>query len=350
MQNNKNLIGLVIVAAVLVGGWWLLGRSPDQSNEVVVYTTHDQDYSEPILQEFEKETGINVKPVFDVEATKTTGLVNRLLAEQGQPQADVFWNNEVSRSEILRQEGVLQLYKSPNAEEIPAQHKDPQGYWTGFGARARVLVVHTDMLTENEYPQTLKELTQEKWRGKVAMANPLFGSTASHVASLYTVWGQERAEQYLLDLKANNVVIAESNGQTRDMVASGELPVGFTDSDDANDAVVDGKPVAVVYPDQGEDQVGTLVFPNTAMLIKDAPNEKNAKQLIDYLLSPKVERQLAKSKAAQMPLHPDVWEGRDDKPANVPQVSEIKAMDVTWDAIADVLEQSQTFVQEEFVQ
>lgn len=349
MNDNKNLIGLLIIAILGVGAWMFLGKGAS-ANEVVVYTAHDQDYSEPILQGFEEETGIKVKPVFDVEATKTTGLVNRLLAEQGSAKADVFWNNEVSRSEILKREGVLQAYKSPNAVGIPAQHQDPQGYWTGFGARARVLVVNTDLLSEDEYPQTLEELTQEGWRGKVTIANPLFGSTASHVASLYTVWGEEKAEQYLRDLKANDVVIAEGNGQTRDMVADGEVPVGFTDTDDANDAVVDGKPVAVIYPDQGKDQIGALVFPNTVMLIKDAPNKENAKKLIDYLLSPEVERELAKSKAAQMPLHPNVWEGRDDKPENVPDVSEIKAMDVTWDTITNVLEQSQKFVQEEFVQ
>lgn len=350
MESNKNLLGLLIIAAIAVGAWVFLGRG-SASNEVVIYTAHDQDYSEPILQSFEQETGINVKPVFDVEATKTTGLVNRLLAEQGQPQADVFWNNEVSRSEILKQEGILQPYRSPNAEGVPAQHKDPQGYWTGFGARARVLVVNTDMLTEDEYPRTLEELTQENWRGKVAIANPLFGSTASHVASLYTAWEQEEAEQYLKDLKSNDVVIAESNGQTRDMVAEGELPVGFTDTDDANDAIVDGKPVAIVYPDQGEDQMGTLVFPNTVMLIKDAPNQENAKKLIDYLLSPKVERKLACSKAAQIPLHSGVWGPEEDRCASITlDAMPIKAMDVTWDAIAAVLEESQTFVQEEFVQ
>lgn len=350
MKKSKLLIASAVVVlggAVLLA--WGRGRSSG-AKEVVVYTAHDQDYSEPILREFEQKTGIRVKAVFDVETTKTTGLVNRLLAEQGATKADVFWNNEVSRSEILKQEGVLQPYRSPNAEDIPQQYKDPEGYWTGFGARARVLLVNTNLLREDEYPRTLEELTSQTWRGKVAIANPLFGSTASHVASLFVVWGEDKAKEYLRELKANQVVIAESNGQVRDMVVSGEVMVGITDTDDANDAVVDDKPVAVVYPDQGEGQMGTLVFPNTVMLIKGAPHKEGAQKLIDYLLSPEVERQLAKSKAAQMPLHPGVWEGRDDKPANVPEISEIKAMKVTWEQIAKVLEESQRFVQEEFVQ
>ena len=73
--------------------------NPNKAEQVVVYTSLDQIFSEPVLREFEKETGIKVRAVYDVEATKTTGLVNRLIAEKNNPQADVFWNSEVGRSE-----------------------------------------------------------------------------------------------------------------------------------------------------------------------------------------------------------------------------------------------------------
>lgn len=339
----NRVAAVLAILAILAAGWYF-SRPDTNANTVTVYTAHDQDYSEPILQKFEQETGVTVKPVFDTEATKTTGLVNRLIAEKDNPQADVFWNNEVSRTIILQREGVLAPYESINAEGIPAQHKDPEGLWTGFGARSRILLVNTNLLSEDEYPQTLEELTEEKWRSQIAIANPLFGTTASHVAALYQIWGQEKAEQYLKDLKANGLVIAESNGQVRDMVVAGEVMVGLTDTDDANDAVVDGASVAVVYPDQAENQIGTLVIPNTVMLTKGAPHEEHAQRLIDYLLSPKVEQLLAGSKAAQMPLHSGV-----ETPNNVPNVAKIKAMDVTWSQIADLLQASQTFVQEVFV-
>lgn len=64
------------------------------TNEVVIYAAQDQIYAEPILHEFEKETGLKVKAVYDSEAVKTTGLANRLLAERSHPQCDVFWGNE----------------------------------------------------------------------------------------------------------------------------------------------------------------------------------------------------------------------------------------------------------------
>lgn len=101
---------------------------------VVLYTAHDRMHSEPVIKMFEKKTGIKVKTVFDTEATKTAGLVNRLLAEKNRPKADVFWNNEIVRIIVLKKKGVLDTYISPNAKEIPANFKDPEGYWTGFAA------------------------------------------------------------------------------------------------------------------------------------------------------------------------------------------------------------------------
>ena len=117
------------------------GCSRTDSREVVVYTSQDQVFSEPILNDFEKATGIKVRVVYDVEASKTTGLVNRLMAEKDRPKCDVFWNSEFARTIALKQQGVLTPYRSPSAEDIPATFRDKEDYWTGFSARARVLIL-----------------------------------------------------------------------------------------------------------------------------------------------------------------------------------------------------------------
>ena len=102
-------------------------RAPQQ--EVVVYTSLDKVFSQPILEEFENKTGIGVKAVYDSEATKTTGLVNRLIAEKDSPRADVFWNSETGRTIVLKQKGILTSYKSLSAVDIPSTFKDRDGYW-----------------------------------------------------------------------------------------------------------------------------------------------------------------------------------------------------------------------------
>jgi iron(III) transport system substrate-binding protein len=330
----------ILMAISILGS--LNGCSGDARKEVVVYTSVDQVFSEPILRAFEQKTGIRVKPVYDVEATKTTGLVNRLIAEKGNPKCDVFWNNEVARTIVLKREGILDPYRSPSGEDVPSGFKDKDGTYTGFAARARVLVYNTRLVQGSELPQSIFELAEPKWKNKVALAYPLFGTTATHVAALYVAFGKERTEAYLTALKANGVVILDGNSKVVDVVAAGELPIGFTDTDDVSVALKAGKPVKMIYPDkQG---LGTLLIPNSVALIKGGPNPEAGKKLMDYLLSKEVESEIAFSESANMPLRDEV-----KKPAHIPDFTAIKAMDVDYDLAARKIKESSLFCQALFV-
>ena len=241
-------------------------------DEVVVYVALDEMFSRPILEGFEKQTGIAVRPVYDTEATKTTGLITRLVRERERPRADVLWNNEIAQTIGLLGEGVVESYVSPSAEAIPAAFKSSQGDWTGFAARARVIIYNTDLV--DAPPTSINDLLDPKWKGKAAIAKPLFGTTATHAAALFAVWGEERAKEFFLGLKANEVAVLAGNATVRDMVAAGEYAWGLTDTDDANGAIEDGRPVKWHFPDQEEDGLGTLVIPNTVALIKGAPQSR----------------------------------------------------------------------------
>ena len=116
MRNNFILLLCLILPALIIPG---CGKKAP-SREVVVYTSLDKVFSQPILEEFESKTGIKVLAVYDSEATKTTGLVNRLIAEKDAPRADVFWNSETGRTIVLKQKGVPAPYNSPSAADIPA--------------------------------------------------------------------------------------------------------------------------------------------------------------------------------------------------------------------------------------
>lgn len=317
------------------------GMAADKG-KVVVYTALDQVFSEPILKDFEKETGIRVKAVYDIEATKTTGLVNRIIAERKNPQCDVWWNNEVIKSIILKRKNVLAPYKSPAGKEIPAQFKDADGYWTGFAARARVLVLNTDRVKKNSENISIFDLTQPAWKGKFAIANPLFGTTSTHVAALFSYMGKDKAKQYLKSLKANQVRILDGNSVVKDRVGGGEMLVGFTDTDDVNTGVRAGMPIRAIFPDkQG---MGTLLIPNTVALVANCPNPKQGQALIDYLLSKKVESKLAFCPSIQMPLRNDV-----KTPRNFVKIGQIKAMKVDFEKVADMMDDSVRFIQETFI-
>jgi iron(III) transport system substrate-binding protein len=308
------------------------------SNTVVVYVSEDQVFSEPILKDFERETGITVKSVFDTEESKSTGVMNRLIAEKDNPQADVYWANEPVRADALKQRGVSTPYVSPSADGIADQFRDPDHYWTGFSARARLLLVNTKSTIK---PASVTAYTEPSTKGRTAIANPLFGTTTAYVAALFTLWGDERARNFMNDMKKNGVKITTSNGESADFVAAGEVEFSLVDSDDAVNRKKQGKPVEMIYPDQDGDGLGVLILPNAVALIKGGPHAENGKRLIDYLLNKETERKLAFADCAQIPLHSGV-----DTPPEIRRIDEIKTMRVQYVDLARKMEEIQPFLKE----
>jgi iron(III) transport system substrate-binding protein len=298
---------------------------------VVVYTSVDDEFARPITESFQKETGIQVNLVPDTEETKSTGLLNRLIMEKDRPQADVFWSGDPVRAAILKAKGVSAPYRSPQAEGLSPQFSDPEGYWTGFSARARILIYNKNLVSEGQEPKSVLDLADPRFKGKTCIANPLFGTTSMHAAALFAVLGEEKAKAFFEDFAKNGGKILSSNGEVRRRVAAGEFAVGVTDTDDYNVARVEGKPVGVVYPDA--DGMGTLIVPNCAVLIARGPNAENGKRFIDYLLKPETEKALAVSEAAQIPLRANV-----PVPANVIPLDRLKPMRVDYTTLAGLLE------------
>ena len=292
---------LLLAAALAAAG--CSDRGQDE-NVVVVYTAHDRVLSEPILQEFQKQTGITVKPVYDSESSKTTGLVERLIARRNNPDCDVFWNNEIVQTIRLANEGILAEYVSPEAARFPERCRDRPGRWTAFAARARLLIYNTDLIAPGGAPSGLADFVDSKWRGKAAIARPFYGTTLTHFALLYRAWGADRLAEFCRGLRGNEVALCVGNGPVRDQVADGERAFGLTDTDDAYAAILDGRPVAVKIPDAGG--LGVVLIPNTVALVANCPHPAAGRKLIDFLLSARVERALAAGRAAQIPLATDL--------------------------------------------
>lgn len=322
--------------SLAVGALIAIAACKSSANEVVVYTSVDQVFSQPVFRAFERESGIRVRAVFDTEETKSTGMLNRLIAEADRPQADVFWSGDPVRPFLLIKRNLIEPYVSPNASGLADGLRARDGTWTGFAARARVLLVNKSKVTREEMPRSIRDLANPRWKGQTTIANPLFGTTTMHVAALFAAWGDNATKQFLTDLKANDVRIASSNGEVKRLVVAGEVAFGLTDTDDANEAIKEGAAVDVVYPDQ--DGYGALVIPTAVVLMRGGPHTANGKKLVDYLLSADVERQMAEA-AAHMPLRPNV-----PTPANVRRVSDIRAMMADYAKVAAEIERIQPWL------
>lgn len=337
---QQRLLAPLLALALVLG---LPGCGAAKS--VVVYTAVDQVYAEPMIRQFTEETGIAVRQVFDVEAAKTTGLVNRLLAEKDRPQCDVFWSNEFIQTILLQEKGVLAAYGSPSAKDIPEAFREKDGYWTAFGGRARVLVVNTDLAPPERMPKRLLDLTETGVDpAKIGIALPVFGTTATHAAALYAALGRDAALAWHRSLKEKGVQVLDGNSVVRDKVANGELVMGLTDTDDAYGAVADGKPVTIVYLDQDDGDMGTLVNPNTVALIAGGPNPGGGKQFIDWLLKPSSEAELLRMGWIDLPCR-DVGETSKNLGG-----LKVKGMSVNLADIYRNLETSKSDMTELFVQ
>lgn len=331
MQISNFIRPLSVGLAVLVVS--LLTSCGDDSEasetrEVVIYCALDQVHSEPLIRKFEERTGIKVRAEYDIEAHKTVGLVRRIREEQNRPRCDVFWNNEIAHTVALANEGLLMSYDSPNAADIPETYRDPQRRWTGLAARARVLILNTELMGDREAPDSMWDLVDESWKGEVGMARPLTGTTLTHVAALYDLLGEERTREYLQNIKDNEVSLTSGNATLMRQVREGRMAWGWTDTDDYWVAKSDGFPVDVVFPDSGSDGIGTLFIPNTVCILANAPHPDAAKELVDFILSVEVEEHLAKSRSAQIPLHKSL-----SKMPHPFDLEQIKPMEVDYQKI-----------------
>jgi iron(III) transport system substrate-binding protein len=316
------------------------GLQADANREVVVYCALDREFSEPILQRFEREAGVAVRANFDTESTKSVGLAERILREKNRPSCDLYWNNEIVNTLRLERAGRLAAYASPAGRAYPAAWRSAENRWFGFAARARVLLVHERQLADRRAPASLAECLDPTWKGRIGIAKPLFGTTATHAAYLFSAWGKERAEAWFRGLKANAVQVLSGNKRSAEQVGVGALTLGFTDTDDAAAEIAAGRPVRQVFLNQDLDGLGTPLIPNSLALVEGGPNPEAGRRLLDWLLKPDIELALAKCASKQIPLHPDN--------ADFPQAKPTRSMVVDFAKVQAVWDDAMTFLRAEF--
>lgn len=260
----------------------------ERSPEVVVYTSQDRVYAEPIFADFTRATGIKVRPLFDTEAAKTVGLASRLLAEKDHPQCDLFWNNEELRTWQLASRGVVETN------------------WAYLGFRSRLIVANTNIAQLKARNLDLDILTEPWCSGKFAIASPLFGTTATYFLALRQYWGEERWTSWCRALAANKALLVSGNSDVVNLVGRGEAWFGLTDSDDICAGQREGFPVREQQPSD----VPPMLIPNTIAFVVNRPHPLQAQKLLEYLLRPEIGARLVTARALDSAASADSIRGR----------------------------------------
>ena len=330
MQSGRSwvaLAGACIGLGLLV---MLTGQEQPDDDTLVVYCAHDSIYSEAILREFEKRTGIRLSIRFDTEATKSLGLVNLLEAEKDNPQCDVFWNNEILGVMRLKQQDVFEPYRGAGFDRIPKQFRDPDGYWTGFAARLRVWIVNTDHMKAE--PEQVAHRFAADDLSRLSVAKPLYGTTRSHYSLLWSEWGGSRLQEWHAESRERGLVEVNGNALVSRLVAEGKCDLGWTDTDDFFQVADAGYSVAMLpyRNDAGE----TICIPNTVAIVRGTKRRSAAEKLVDFLLSEEVELMLAKSGSRQIPIGKTSEEQQAQWPGDVRQLAELAREGVDLNRIA----------------
>ena len=290
------------------------GDAPS-GRRVVVYVSADEQIAREVLDAFELATGIDVLLIGDSEASKTTGLVQRLRAEHDAPVADVFWSSEAMQTIELANEG---LFAACPDVIWPQAHRDEGGRWFAFSPRPRVIVFDPKRLAEADRPRSWSSAVDGTFTDRLVMADPRFGTTGGHLAAMATAWSDrgtpERFDDFLEGLRRSRVrLLPGGNAAVVDQVASGEADIGFTDADDVRAAQARGMRVEMIYPRHHDGAGGgTFLMPNTVAVVEGSPRYAEAMALVEFLLSDDTARRLAASSSGNVPLQPSVAEAFPD--------------------------------------
>lgn len=273
----------------------------EEAKEIVVYSGRNETLIKPVLQQFEKETGLKVI----LRAGGASELANAILEEKNNPKADLFVANDAGALELLRIKGVLEANGSDRVKAIPAEFRAVDGSWVGVSGRARVIMYNANLVRKEDLPKSIFDLADPKWKGQVAMAASRNESLIASVTGLRVLKGDQETEKFLKALIKNNVKSLKGHTDVRKAVGKGEFKLGFVNHYYFHLEKKGGSPVDVIYPDQGPNDIGALVNVAGAGIVKGSKNQEGAKKLVDWLLTPAAQELFAKLNFEQ-PLLPGI--------------------------------------------
>ena len=253
--------------------------------ELTVYTGRKEVYSKPLFDMFEKETGIKII----VKPGKTAALAATIIREGENSPADLFFAQDSSNLGSLSSAGSLLTLPKETLDQVDARYAGPKGDWIGTSGRARVLVYNKKLVKAEDLPNSILDLADPKWKGKLGWA-PKNGSFQSHVTAMIKVLGTEKTAAWVKALKANEIQDFPKNTPIVKAVAEGKVPAGLVNHyylykvrKDVKEAV-DAENHFFVDGD-----AGMFINVSGIAILKSSQKQAAALKLVNFLLSEKAQ-------------------------------------------------------------
>lgn len=303
------------------------------TGQLVIYSGRSEALLQPVIDAFKAQyPGVDVL----LKSGSNSQMANALLEERANPQADLFITTELFTIQSLTAQGIFDSYLPVDADKIPAEFIGPNNQWVGITRRARVIMYNTNLVAPEDVPTSLNDLTDPRWQGKSAAAGSTNGSMQAQIAAMRQLLGEEATAAWLQGLLDNNVTFFGGHTDVRKAVGAGEFAIGLVNHYYYHLQKAEGSPVAVVYPDQGEGQMGLITNATSAAIVKGGPNAAAARAFMDFLISEAGQKLFAELNyeyplRAGVPLNPDVAPLENFRLANVNVAAAAQEFDATFD-------------------
>ena len=305
--------------------------------DLVIYSGRSESLVDPILKKFEEESGLDVR----IQYADTSELTPTLLEEGENSPADVFFSQDAGALAALANEGLLGPVPSAALDLVDERFKDPDGRWVGVTGRARVIGYSTERVPEAELPQSVFDVTDPKWKGRVGFP-PTNASFVAFVSALIESVGRDRTKAFLEGLEANGAKRYDNNVLALKAVSAGEVDLAlvnhyylyanFKDDPDAK--------LANHYPGQGEGGEGTFVNVAGVGIMKSTKHKAAAEKLVAFLLDNEAQEYF-RNETSEYPLRNGI-----EPIAELPPLDSLKTIDVPLSSLGRDLKASTELLKE----
>lgn len=280
-KANTILLGVLITLLMLTGCQSDAAEDMQASNRLILYSGRSESLVNPIIEQFSEASGIEV----EVRYGGTAELAATLMEEGENSPADIFYAQDPGGLGAIEEAGLLAELPAGILGKVPVRYASDSGQWVGISGRARVVVYNNELLSPEDLPADIWGFVDPEWKGRIGWA-PTNGSFQAMVTGMRAVWGEEKTEQWLSGIQANEPVVYEKNTPIVAAVASGEVEVGFVNHYYLHRFLEEeGESFSArnyFLPGGGP---GSLIMVSGAGILKTAEHAENAQRFIEFLLS-----------------------------------------------------------------
>ncbi|WP_096438411.1 extracellular solute-binding protein [Alteribacter populi] len=311
----------------------------EETGELIVYSSRNETFVDELLAKFEEDTGITVEAFHGGD-----NAINRLKteAEADNVSADIFISNDVGALEHLRMEELLQESDPEGIDTIDENYRADDNSWFALSARTRVLMYNKDMITEEEMPKNIWDLTDSDWKGEFAITRGGNGGMIGHVSALRQEWGDEQTSEWLEAISENAGTITDGHGDIRRAVGAGEFAFGLVNNYYYHQQLQEptDNNVGVIYPDQDDGDMGAVVNAAGIGHIADNPNAQSAEVFLEWILELENQREFSFN-SLEVPINPDV-----EAIEGAASIDEYKTHDMPLSQLGEVWEDTRTLIEQ----